>query len=148
VSHLTYQYTLFFSISRRPPNSTLFPYTTLFRSIWMQYNAHILQDCPFVALQVGQLVHTDHKSGYRRVERKTLDIVFDLFDDLMQCFQFGFAWLVIAHAKTTVCVMRQLPELTKKLIYTFYAIGIPRLALLQWSEKHLIHAQRICAVLL
>src|SRR5690606_41424809 len=84
VSHLTYQYTLFFSISRRPPNSTLFPYTTLFRSIWMQYNAHILQDCPFVALQLSQLVHTDHKSGYRRVERKTLDIVFDLFDDLMR----------------------------------------------------------------
>src|SRR5690606_39709331 len=54
------------------------------RCIWMQYNAHILQDCPFVALQLSQLVHTDHKSGYRRVERKTLDIVFDLFDDLMR----------------------------------------------------------------
>src|SRR3712207_8671170 len=33
-SHSTLMYSFFFLMIRRPPRSTLFPYTTLFRSTW------------------------------------------------------------------------------------------------------------------
>src|SRR5688572_33422885 len=33
-SEMTYRPLFFFFIIRRPPRSTLFPYTTLFRSVW------------------------------------------------------------------------------------------------------------------
>src|SRR5205085_12439181 len=32
--HVLYFYSFFFLTTRRPPRSTLFPYTTLFRSLW------------------------------------------------------------------------------------------------------------------
>src|SRR5690606_25744376 len=114
----------------------------------MQYNTHILQDGALVALQVGQLIHTDHKRRDRRVERKAFDIIFDLFDDLMQRLQFGFAWLAIAHGKTTVCAMKELPEFTEKLINTFDAVGIPWFALFERAEEHFVHAQGIRSILL
>src|SRR5205823_4011695 len=34
----------FFSLTRRPPRSTLFPYTTLFRSGWKEFELEVMRD--------------------------------------------------------------------------------------------------------
>src|SRR2546430_3740166 len=59
---------------RRPPRSTLFPYTTLFRSLWLAFIAYFLWNAATATLQqeriasalggakVGPLMATDFKS--------------------------------------------------------------------------------------
>src|SRR2546429_1857638 len=41
VSHVLHIYFFFFLMIRRPPRSTLFPYTTLFRSLSQRYDAFV-----------------------------------------------------------------------------------------------------------
>src|SRR3712207_8747717 len=52
------QHCFFFLIIRRPPRSALFPYTTLFRSQFVELNAHRLLE--HVGHHLGQLVGLDH----------------------------------------------------------------------------------------
>src|SRR3712207_8546769 len=58
----------FFLMIRRPPRSTLFPYTTLFRSIWLAERAGASLRCFEAAL--GEFVFTsaDQRFGSRRAE--------------------------------------------------------------------------------
>src|SRR6266852_3799641 len=49
----------FFLMIRRPPRSTLFPYTTLFRSVW-ERGFHEFMEGSFP--QVGDAIRTDRKS--------------------------------------------------------------------------------------
>src|SRR5687768_18060423 len=62
---------------RRPPRSTLFPYTTLFRSIEDPIEfVHINKKCVITQRQVG--VHTgSFKSALRAALREDPDIVLD-----------------------------------------------------------------------
>src|SRR3712207_7013253 len=55
---------LFFLMIRRPPRSTLFPYTTLFRSHGDQHDPRVLQEAQLDAEDVG-----DEDGRQRRVER-------------------------------------------------------------------------------
>src|SRR5690349_24269051 len=64
----------FFLLIRRPPRSTLFPYTTLFRSEVAQPQAHARAQVLAAALQRRQVVHRDdhrtravqHRAGHPR----------------------------------------------------------------------------------
>src|SRR5690625_6808486 len=48
---------------RRPPRSTLFPYTTLFRSLLVDAGALVLTDTPAqLAEQLAELIQEDRKS--------------------------------------------------------------------------------------
>src|SRR6266496_5845228 len=51
----------FFLMIRRPPRSTLFPYTTLFRSVHMDHVDH--------AVHVDHADHTDHTDHTDHVDR-------------------------------------------------------------------------------
>src|SRR5687768_17895079 len=51
----------FFLIIRRPPRSTLFPYTTLFRSVLVQQHA---EDLPGIALQRRQARIEEERHGH------------------------------------------------------------------------------------
>src|SRR5258708_14126544 len=55
---------LFFLMIRRPPRSTLFPYTTLFRSVQSVAGAKSLDDVEFgkAAKSLRLEIHTDRKS--------------------------------------------------------------------------------------
>src|SRR3712207_7806121 len=61
-------YSLFFLMIRRPPRSTLFPYTTLFRSaqpvLLGEVLGHLLGALP---LDVGGAVHRDEVLGRQRL---------------------------------------------------------------------------------
>src|SRR2546425_12958095 len=66
--------TLFFLMIRRPPRSTLFPYTTLFRSLGQPADTHqlLLVDGPDAAERVGfhALVHLFIGIQFRPAARK------------------------------------------------------------------------------
>src|SRR2546430_7592678 len=47
---------------RRPPRSTLFPYTTLFRSQNVSRSSQVAQQCSRIRLIVGELDSQDRKS--------------------------------------------------------------------------------------
>src|SRR5687768_18574485 len=68
-----YHFFLFFLMIRRPPRSTLFPYTTLFRSgvaVLEQIGADHHQPLPRILFV--QLLHR-RRSGYARSEEHTLN---------------------------------------------------------------------------
>src|SRR5256886_9924121 len=73
----------FFLMIRRPPRSTLFPYTTLFRSISpAEYIGTIMELCQS---RRGALIGMDYLSADRVEIRYTLplaEIIFDFFDQL------------------------------------------------------------------
>src|SRR5256885_15307483 len=52
----------FFLMIRRPPRSTLFPYTTLFRSL-----RELLRDCAASGIAVDVLEETPTPAGYKSV---------------------------------------------------------------------------------
>src|SRR5256885_4412604 len=58
---------------RRPPRSTLFPYTTLFRSVLLQRRAQRGGACGFQhgELRQGLAQHMDHRGAEQRVDRKS-----------------------------------------------------------------------------
>src|SRR5205823_13479837 len=67
---LSYWFSVFFSIFLRPPTSTLFPYTTLFRSAY-----HLLEGFPFIQeppsgdLQERVLIrHHDYDQCFQSVQ--------------------------------------------------------------------------------
>src|SRR2546430_11402633 len=64
---------VFFLMIRRPPRSTLFPYTTLFRSVVVPAFAEGEQgEEPVVAAGVGGLVAARTKEGRERVDGKRI----------------------------------------------------------------------------
>src|SRR3712207_8837917 len=65
---------LFFLMIRRPPRSTLFPYTTLFRSVpLIALLVHGIKDAPMHRLQavahIGQRPAHDHAHGVIQIGR-------------------------------------------------------------------------------
>src|SRR3712207_9425110 len=64
---------IFFLMIRRPPRSTLFPYTTLFRSLWKTYAfSHLNYGCPILAL------HGPAMARFAKIYRKSLRIALGL----------------------------------------------------------------------
>src|SRR5256885_17061414 len=66
---ILYTFFFFFLMIRRPPRSTLFPYTTLFRSTVSELRAHLQAKLPqymvpaaFVEVQAWPLTPKDRKS--------------------------------------------------------------------------------------
>src|SRR5690606_19075223 len=99
-------------------------------SIRRKYNDQILKDLTFVAFQVSKLVHTNHESRYRCIERKTLDIVFYLLDDFVQRFVFCFCWFIVRHIEVAFRIMEQAPYFTQELIYPYDTGSMPWFGLL------------------
>src|SRR5258708_10081022 len=63
---------LFFLMIRRPPRSTLFPYTTLFRSPGAAFSAKVRD---VLAILLGNAAHDDHCSRVaRRSEEHTSEL--------------------------------------------------------------------------
>src|SRR2546426_7983013 len=55
---------------RRPPRSTLFPYTTLFRSLWSSYCAQALPGKRRLGRGLVVVTHTSELPQVPRLERK------------------------------------------------------------------------------
>src|SRR5688572_33509716 len=72
--HSTFDFFLFFLMIRRPPRSTLFPYTTLFRSSELERNLR-LQDAvlKFQTVKIGKVTAADVKP--EDIEFEHLDVV-------------------------------------------------------------------------
>src|SRR5688572_32618882 len=73
---------------RRPPRSTLFPYTTLFRSIEMYVDKNIIEkfkdkfnslssnheisECEYIQIRVSKIIHaSDHENDNQDEDRKS-----------------------------------------------------------------------------
>src|SRR2546428_67910 len=69
---ITLFFFFFFLMIRRPPRSTLFPYTTLFRSIWTTTPWTLLAN-------VAVAVHPDIEYGEWEIEG---DVPFAVFDEI------------------------------------------------------------------
>src|SRR5690606_41980856 len=65
----------FFSMTQRPPRSTLFPYTTLFRSL-----AELTQKYPIISIEDGMA--EDDWAGWKTLTEKIGDRVQLVGDDL------------------------------------------------------------------
>src|SRR5256885_8364178 len=65
----SYRFFFFFLMIRRPPRSTLFPYTTLFRSVIAQASAPSPPNRLPFARGVPQRVHEARSPGASRIQR-------------------------------------------------------------------------------
>src|SRR5207249_11612228 len=63
---LSFYYTFFFLMIRRPPRSTLFPYTTLFRSAAGPRSAILRGDDRFAAVAAAHIAGEFRAAGQRR----------------------------------------------------------------------------------
>src|SRR5205814_7761122 len=104
----------FFLIIRRPPRSTLFPYTTLFRSYSSRISlrgrsaASLRQNCVTVHITIIELnaLHTDRKSGSAGMPRPISYAVFclkkkkikaALFVIFYNVHELGPLWQLVPH---------------------------------------------------
>src|SRR3712207_7523316 len=71
-----YWYSIFFLMIRRPPRSTLFPYTTLFRSVMMSGRSsfEILQKCLTAGVPVVCAVSAPSSLAVDRSEEHTSEL--------------------------------------------------------------------------
>ena len=65
----------------------------------------------------------------------------------MQDLQFGFGGGSIGNHERITSAMKEIPEFAQEAEGALDAIGVPRLALLQGAEEHLVEAQGVGAVL-
>ena len=66
----------------------------------------------------------------------------------MQGLQLGCGSLLVGELILAKAVVEQTPQTAQELMHTVDTVGIPRLRLLQRTEEHLVHTQRIGAVCL
>src|SRR5205823_13842363 len=67
-------FSLFFSLPRPPPRSTLFPYTTLFRSRW--------NDLEVSQIHVGEMDHGTRRCGHEGAAAFEQDARHDDFEEV------------------------------------------------------------------
>src|SRR3712207_8300484 len=58
---------------RRPPRSTLFPYTTLFRSVGNLGHRYVVANIPAALVETVEsgVVHTRHAAGVGKIDRQS-----------------------------------------------------------------------------
>src|ERR1022692_5014369 len=77
----------FFLMIRRPPRSTLFPYTTLFRSVWRE-QAYLFHANPRHGLQI-----LNRSEEHTSELQSPCNLVCRLLLEKKQIRQAGFAWI-------------------------------------------------------
>src|SRR5690242_21342934 len=83
-SYIYHLFLFFFLMIRRPPRSTLFPYTTLFRSLgtfvkdWFRYESHFVHGRDSLVDILKEHLYQDRKSGSAGMPRPISYAVFCL----------------------------------------------------------------------
>src|SRR5690606_9230510 len=84
------------------------------RCIWGQNNDEIPEDLSLAAFEVREFIYADHEARDRCIERKPLNIIFNLADDLMQRLIFGSSRFLVRHRKSERIVVKKLPEFSQE----------------------------------
>src|SRR5690554_8078373 len=64
----------------------------------------------------------------------------------MKCFQLGRRGLLIGNTEVKLLIVKEFPELPEKFEYPFNSVGVPWFALLQRTQKHLVHTKRVGSI--
>src|SRR6202022_4878045 len=89
----------FFLMIRRPPRSTLFPYTTLFRSVWGAYHGVLM----ILAVVLRGRVHLDRKSTRLNSSHTVISYaVFCLKKKKIQDLRTPAMWLDVTRTRLVV----------------------------------------------